>query len=68
VSAPADPPPSDEFERLLNTRQPTIIEEFWQFLRCNKKWWLLPILLALLALGTLVVLSGTALAPFVYPF
>jgi hypothetical protein len=69
VPSPADPPsPSDDFERELNRRQPTLVEEFWQFLRHNKKWWLLPILLALLVLGTLVVLSGTALAPFIYPF
>jgi hypothetical protein len=71
----AEVPPSadgrrnrDELERRMNSRQPTLIEEFWQFLRFNKKWWLLPILVALLLLGTLVVLSGTALAPFMYPF
>ena len=57
-----------DLERQLNSRQPSLVEEFWQFLRYNKKWWLLPILLALLVLGTLVVLSGTALAPFMYPF
>ncbi len=64
----ADPPsPADDLERRVQTRQPTLVEEFWQFLRHNKKWWLLPILVALLLLGTLVVLSGTALAPFMYP-
>ena len=69
MSTPAKPsPPSDDFELQLDSRQPTIIKEFWQFLRHNKKWWLLPILLALFVLGTLVVLSGTALAPFMYPF
>ncbi len=57
----------EDLERRMNTRQPTLVEEFWQFLRFNKKWWLLPILVALLLLGTLVVLSGTALAPFIYP-
>lgn len=69
MPAPVDPlPPSEDLERRLDSRQPTIIEEFWYFLTYNKKWWLLPILLALLVLGALVVLSGTALAPFVYPF
>jgi len=38
----------------------------WGFLKHNKKWWLLPLLLALLLLGLLVVLSGTGLAPFIY--
>ena len=61
-------PADDDLMRQLHARQPTIVEEFWHFLRHNKKWWLLPILVALLFLGTLVVLSGTALAPFMYPF
>ncbi len=43
-----------------------IIREFWDFLRYNKKWWLLPIIVMLLCLGTLVVLMGTPLAPFIY--
>jgi hypothetical protein len=68
VSGRVDPPSSDDLQRQLNSRQPTLVEEFWHFLRYNKKWWLLPILLALLVLGGLVVLSGTALAPFIYPF
>jgi hypothetical protein len=59
---------SEDLERRMNSRQPTLVEEFWQFLKFNKKWWLLPILVALLLLGVLVVLSGTALAPFIYPF
>ena len=45
----------------------TIISEFWQFLKVRKKWWLLPIILALLLLGVLIVFSeGSALAPFIY--
>ena len=32
----------------------------------NKKWWLTPIILTLLLIGVLVVLSGTAVAPFIY--
>ena len=32
----------------------------------NKKWWLLPIILILLALSLLVALSSTAVAPFIY--
>lgn len=40
--------------------------EFWGFLKQNKKWWLLPILLTLLIFGLLILLSGTGLAPFIY--
>ena len=32
----------------------------------NKKWWLGPIVLALLALGGLLLLTSTAAAPFIY--
>jgi hypothetical protein len=67
VSESPEETPGDEFRRLAETRQPGLLAEFWQFLRHNKKWWLLPILLALLLLGALVVLSSTALAPFIYP-
>ena len=45
---------------------PGLLRELWGFLRANKKWWLLPIFLALLLLGALVLLAGTGLAPFIY--
>jgi hypothetical protein len=36
-------------------------------MRVRKKWWLGPIVVVLLLLGTLLVLTqGTALAPFIY--
>lgn len=45
----------------------SITLEFWQFLRVRKKYWLLPIILMLLALGALMILTeGSALAPFIY--
>lgn len=44
-----------------------LIKELWCFMRVRKKFWLLPIILTMLAFGTLVVLTqGTALAPFIY--
>ena len=43
-----------------------IVSEFWYFLSQTKKWWLLPIVVILLAFGLLIVLSGTAAAPFIY--
>jgi hypothetical protein len=47
-------------------QRPSIIREFILFMGANKKWWLLPLIVALLALGGLVFLGGTAVAPFVY--
>ncbi len=45
----------------------TVIGQFWEFLRVRKKWWLAPIVFALLLVGALLVLTeGSALAPFIY--
>jgi hypothetical protein len=55
------------FRDLAGSKRPSLIAEFWFFLKHNKKWWLLPILLILLLLGLLVVLGGSAIAPFLYP-
>jgi hypothetical protein len=43
-----------------------IIREFIGFMRANKKWWLAPILIGLLGIGILVVVGGSAAAPFIY--
>ena len=40
--------------------------EFVDFLKDNKKWWLAPIIFSILGLGLLVLLSGSAAAPFIY--
>jgi hypothetical protein len=45
----------------------SFLTEFWLFLRVRKKFWLLPVLLALVVLGgLLVVAKGSAIAPFIY--
>jgi hypothetical protein len=54
------------FQELSQQKRPTILSEFWQFLKYNKKWWLLPIIIVLLLLGALVLLAGTPAAPFIY--
>jgi Family of unknown function (DUF5989) len=44
-----------------------LIRELWDFMRVNKKFWLLPAFIILLLLGALLVLShGSVLAPFIY--
>ncbi len=42
--------------------------ELWSFLKTNKKWWLIPILVVFLIFGLLILLSSTGLAPFIYTF
>ena len=44
----------------------SLASEFWGFLKDNKKWWLAPIVISILGLGLLVLLGGTAAAPFIY--
>jgi hypothetical protein len=44
-----------------------IVKELWQFLRVRKKFWLLPIIVVMTMLGGLLVLvQGSAVAPFIY--
>ncbi len=43
--------------------------EFWDFLKHNKKWWLIPILLMIVLVGVVALLaSNPAATPFIYPF
>jgi len=45
----------------------SFLEEFWDFLKFRKKYWLLPIIIILLLFGGLIILSqGSAVAPFIY--
>ena len=45
----------------------SFIKELWAFMRIRKKYWLLPILVAMALLGALIVLTqGSAVAPFIY--
>lgn len=44
-----------------------LIKELWAYLKARRKFWLAPLLLALLMIGGLLVLTqGSALAPFIY--
>jgi len=44
-----------------------IFVDLWRFMRVRKKFWLLPILVAMFAVGGLLVLvKGSAIAPFIY--
>ena len=56
-----------EFARAADAPASGMAAELIDFLRHNKKWWLFPIILVLLLVGVLIVLSGTAAAPFIYP-
>ncbi len=45
----------------------SFLNEFWEFLKVRKKYWLFPIIIVLVIFGGLIVLSqGSAVAPFIY--
>jgi hypothetical protein len=45
----------------------SITRELWAFMRVRKKWWLLPIMVVMVLVGTLLVFAqGSVLAPFIY--
>jgi hypothetical protein len=56
---------SDFVDAARKRRSPLWLE-LWALLRENKKWWLTPIVLAILLLGLLSLLAGSSVAPFVY--
>ncbi|MFN0076481.1 MAG: DUF5989 family protein [Prosthecobacter sp.] len=56
----------NEFAKASTRKQTGILGEFIAFLGQNKKFWLIPLLLVLMVLGLLIVLGGTAAAPFIY--
>mgnify|MGYP000465724922 FL=1 len=44
-----------------------LIRDLWGFMRDRKKFWLMPIFIVMLLLGVLIVLvQGSAAAPFIY--
>ena len=54
------------FEAEAERKERSFLAEYWLFLRSNRKWWLLPVIVALLLVGVLVVIGGTVAAPFIY--
>jgi hypothetical protein len=44
----------------------TMLHEIWLFLRATGKWWLVPVIFALLLLGAAMILSASSYAPFLY--
>ena len=68
---PSQPPPTSgdrgaAFVQGASEQRPGLAAELFDFLKNNKKWWLTPIVVVLVLMGVLIVLSGTAAAPFIY--
>jgi len=63
-----EPDKPKNFAELAEQESVGLLREFLDFLGENQKWWLLPIILALLLVGVLLVFGGSAISPFLYPF
>jgi len=45
----------------------SFLQELWRYMRVRRKYWLLPVMVAMALLGALIVLAqGSAIAPFIY--
>jgi hypothetical protein len=56
-----------EFERASRQKPPGLWRQFIELLKSNKKWWLAPIIIALLLIGLGVILVASKAAPLIYP-
>ncbi len=46
----------------------SLVREFFAFIKHEKKWWMIPLVAVLLAVGALILFaSSSPLAPFIYP-
>jgi hypothetical protein len=46
---------------------PSLIGELVAYMKARRKWWLIPIIIVMVAVGALLVFAqGSALAPFIY--
>jgi hypothetical protein len=55
-----------DFEEAAHRKRRSLVAEFTGFLGETRKYWLVPLLIVLLLLVGLVILGGTAAAPFIY--
>lgn len=57
---------NNDFQASSQETPPSIAAEFIDFLIHNKKWWLTPIIVILLIFSTFIILTNTAIGPFIY--
>jgi hypothetical protein len=56
----------DDFQALSSQRRLGFMTELGRFAMQTKKWWLVPLIVVLLGIGLVIILGGTAAAPFIY--
>lgn len=63
---PKETSEASEFAKQAEQADIGLVREFVEFLRDNKKWWLSPLIVALLLLGLISLLAAGGAAPFIY--
>lgn len=44
-----------------------LIKDLWDFLKVRKKFWLAPLIITILIMGSLIIFTqGSVIAPFIY--
>jgi hypothetical protein len=56
----------NDFQALASQGRASFVSELRRFAMQNRKWWLVPLIVVLLGIGLIIVLGGTAAAPFIY--
>lgn len=56
----------DSFTQESQSRPPSFAVEFLDFLVHNKKWWLAPVMIVLLVFSLFIILTNSAIGPFIY--
>ena len=57
----------DEEKKHEEEKNYGIVRELWEFLKVNKKWWLLPIIILLVLVGALIIVGqSSVISPFIY--
>lgn len=55
-----------DFEQMAAEENGDFCRDLWGFLKENKKWWLVPLVVVMVGLALLMFLSSTGVAPFIY--
>jgi len=57
----------DEEKKHEEEKNYGIARELWEFLKVNKKWWLVPIIVLLVLIGALIIVGqSSVISPFIY--
>jgi hypothetical protein len=56
----------DVFRQLADQPPTGMVREFVDFVLQNKKWWLIPIVMAMLLVGLMITVGSSGAGPFIY--